>query len=245
MTSPSPPGPTFADGPSNFTYDYAHRSALVNATVRLGIWMHRQPRMDPDAIADWLGVPYQGKRLLEPINALWVDSVSTSENAARDGVVRFLNDCDFRREGDQFFSVVPTHSRGYSAWGNGVWKLQYDQDDAWVDRNFTGSQLNHGRIFPSFTAVAASGAGVYFTSGAFSRETGIGEPFLPGVQCALNAERCHRFLSFDMARNALNCRAAGWSVSGPVNIQNLYPSSSGLSYSTADHGGMLVFERAR
>jgi len=220
---------------------YSHRSATLNMTIDIGVWMHRGQQLERATIAKWLDVPYEQKELFEPINVLWVDPTASSEVAARDNVVAFLNQCDFRREGDQFFSLIPKHSGGYSAWGNGRWREQYDRDDAWVQMGVFELSNNHGRIFPAFQATSPTGS-VYVTSGAFSRETGYG---IAGVDCAAAPARCHAFVSFNIARDRLNCSARGWTTSGPIDFRNTYPLSMGLSFSTADHTGALVFERSR
>jgi len=82
------------------------------------------------------------------------------------------------------------------------------------------------------------------TSGAFSREGPAGNPFFLGVECLLKRENCHPYRSFDQARDELNCGATGWRVSGLMDFRNRYPVSAGLSFSTGDHSGVLVFERS-
>jgi hypothetical protein len=233
-----------ADGPSTFTFTYDHSSSSVNVTAIVGLWMHKEQRFDRDAIADWLEVPHEEKEVLEPINVLWVDPTASSEEEARDNVVEFLDECGFDREGNVFFGLVPKHSSGYYAsYDNGVWRSQYDQDDAWVQGLLGGEFTNnHGRIFPAFLATSTAGTPVYLTSGAFSREGSLGSPFLLGIDCALNRENCHPYRSFNQARDELNCGAEGWSVSGPIDFSNRYPLSVGLSFSTGDHDGVLVFE---
>ena len=241
----TPAGPSAAsDGPAVFSTAYNHRSATLSMTIDVGGWMHRGQRLERATIAKWLGVPFEQKELFEPINVLWVDPTAGSEIAARDNVVSFLDQCDFAREGDFLFGSIPRHSRGYSAWANGQWREQYDPDDAWVQLAFGGISGDHGRIFPAFQVTSAAGA-VYVTSGAFSREGGYGNPFLFGLDCAVNRENCHAYLSFNAARDKLNCGVSRWTVSGPVDLRNIYPTSRGLSFSTADHTGALVFERSR
>jgi hypothetical protein len=239
------PTPIGGDGPETFTFAYTHSSPILNFTVAVGVWMHKAQRLDREAIADWLAVPYEGKRLLEPINVLWIDTVAKNEQDAIDGLVDFLRTCGFRREGD-VLGQIPRHSSGYSAsYGGNVWRQQYDPDDAWVQA-FLGGQLtnNHGRIFPSFALSATGGRSAFLTLGAFSREGPAGNPFILGVDCLLKRENCHPFRSFDQARNELDCGVREWRVSGPFDFRNRYPLSLGLSFSTADHSGVLVFERA-
>jgi hypothetical protein len=240
----TPTAPSAAsDGPAIFSTAYNHRSATLSLTIDIGGWMHRGQRLERATIAKWLGVPFEQKELFEPINVLWVDPAASSEVAARDSVIAFLDQCDFAREGN-IFGALPRHSTGYSAWANGQWRAQYDPDDAWVQLSFGGLSGDHGRIFPAFQVMSAAGA-VYFTPGAFSREGSYGNPILFGLDCALNRENCHAYQSFDAARDKLNCGASGWIASGPVDLRNRYPASMGLSYSTADHTGALVFERSR
>jgi hypothetical protein len=234
------------DGPSRFTHAYDYRSG-VSVTATIGVWMHRAPVFERGAVADWLGIPYLGKELLEPINVLWVDPLARSEDEARDNVVAFLDRCGFDREGNVFFGEIPRHSSGYYAsYGTGIWREQYDPDDAWVERRFLRGIVdsNHGRIFPSHAVLSARGQSVYFTSGAFSREGPLGT-LGSGAECLFARERCHPFRSFNEARDALNCGARGWSVHAPrADFANRYPPSLGLSFSTADHDGVLVLARS-
>jgi hypothetical protein len=244
-SSPMMPSPTGGDGPANFAYAYRHRSASLSLDVTLGVWMHRATQFTREAIADWLNVPFANKELLEPINALWVDPIAGSEDAARDRVVDYVDACGFEPEGHALFGSVPKHSTGYSAvYGNGVWKPQYDIDEAWVE-GFLGGDFenNHGRIFPAFLAASQSGQPVYVTSGAFSREGSLGTPVFAGIDCALNRENCHPYKSFNTARDRLACGVAGWVAFGPVDFGNRFPLSLMLSFSTGDHDGVLVFER--
>ena len=244
LTEPTPPAAV--DSPAILMFTYGHRTPSLSLTTNVGIWMHSGQAFDGATIADWLDVPYDGRRLLEPINVLWLDSAAQREDQATGNLVDFLDDCGFRREGDVFFGQVPRHSSGYYAsYGTGVWKRQYDPDDAWV-QGFLGGQFanNHGRIFPSFPALSSAGQPVWVTSGAFSREGPAGNPFFFGVECLLKRENCHPYRSFDQARDELNCGATGWRVSGLVDFRNRYPVSAGLSFSTGDHSGVLVFERS-
>jgi hypothetical protein len=234
------PQPSPADSPSTFVVNYSHSLSSFTANIQIGVWMHRNQQLARDAIAHWLGAPFADKELFEPINVLWVDPTAASEAGARENVVRFLGACDFAREGDMFLGLIPRHSKGYSAWGNNQWKGQYDQDDAWVNWNgllqLTG---DHGRIFPAFQ-VTAGGSPVFFTPGAFSRERGI----ITVVEC-VDRERCHGYVSFKEARNRLNCGAPGWTTVGLKDFQNSVPTTANSSFSTGDHDGVLVFERAR
>jgi hypothetical protein len=237
-----PDGPSMDDAPTSYVTRYEHHSSGATVSIVVGLWMHKEQELAREAIADWLEVPYEGKELLEPINVLWVDSAARSDEEARDDVVSFLDACGFAREGKQL--GLATHSYGYHAYYNGIWKEQYDADDAWVDRELLGSIVssNHGRIFPSFQATSTAGRSVFFTSGAFSREGPLGT-LGSGVECLFNVERCHAFQSFNQARDALRCGARGWLTTGLYDFGSAYPLSSGRSFSTGDHDGVLVFSR--
>jgi len=234
------PTPVLADGPDRFFHVYTQQSPLLPVTVEVGVWMHKERSFGRAAIADWLEHPYQGKELLEPINVLWLDPLVTDERGARDNVADFLGECGFRREGDQFFGLIPRHSSGYSAaYAGGVWRDQYDSDDAWVDGLLRGGgSNNHGRIFPAYEAPAGTSQSVFVTSGAFSREEGTEA----NPSCYTDVERCHAFVSFNRARDQLSCNAQGWRLLGIQDFGNVYPLSMGLSFSTADHSGTIVFE---
>jgi hypothetical protein len=240
--SPTTPTTASEDGPSSYVYVYHHNSQQIEVSAQVGLWMHRERTFTRAAIADWLDVPYEGKVLLEPINVLWLDPWVENEGDARDNVVGFLGACRFRREGDAVFGSIPRHSSGYYAsYGSDIWREQYDPDDAWVS-GLLGSEFRnlHGRIFPAHEVAAADGRRVFLTSGAFSQEGG---PLTVG--CLGNTADCHEFLSFDRARDALNCGVEKWSAFAPQNFGNAYPLSLGLSFSTADHNGVRVFEHQR
>jgi hypothetical protein len=240
------PGPSPSDGPDTFVVSYAHSLGTVTANIEIGVWMHKGEQLARNTIARWLGVPYEDRELFEPINVLWVDPTAATEATATSNIVKFLDACNFKQEGDQLFGSIPSfHSVGYSAWAGGKWRKQYDPDDAWVQWiGLLQASGDHGRIFPAFQ-VTTAGQSVFFTTGAFSRETNLGRPWFPFIDCIHNKENCHGYLSFREARDRLNCGAPGWTTVGLKDFQNSVPTTANSSFSTGDHDGVIVFERAR
>lgn len=212
----------------------------VIATADIGIWMFERDELSMAAIADWLNRGLEGRRLLEPINVLWTDFTSVTAQEARVKVTSFL-------ENSGFFTEA-LHSSGYYGFyndfsGNGVWKRQYgpsfgdDNTVTWVDTEWP-NENNHGRIFPSVRVDSTSGAPVYITSGAFSRESECTN-LSPFNICMTG----HDYISFNIARDAMHV-SGGWEESTKLRVGNEYPPNLVLSFTTGPaehHDGVRVF----
>ena len=183
----------------------------------IGLWM-----LAPDGnVADWLGEPYQGNRLLEPINVIIVDTFATSSDEA---VARLLAVC-----GKAGFPQREGHSGGYSALIGDAVLSQFPPgaDDSFSDALFAFSN-DHGRIFGP-----VEWNGTFVFTGAFSRE---------GVDVVTKVK--HRFQSFDRARDAFTQRMSSTSqyqVSAFVPLGNAIVG--GESLTTGDHDGVAVLLR--
>jgi hypothetical protein len=192
----------------------SEESAAPDGLPAVGLWM-LAPSGSP---ADWLGCPLRGKRLIEPINVIIVDSISSSpEEAER----RLLQSCEKsafpRRQG---------HSSGYRAligfrlFGQfpGAGKETYS-DALFVFAN------DHGRIFGP---LEWNGAYVFVAS--FSRES---------VDVAARVK--HRFESFDRARDSFAQRMAergDYAIEGFAPLGNAILGSDEVT--TGDHDGVAV-----
>jgi hypothetical protein len=184
----------------------------------LGLWM-----LAPDgSIADWLGKPHQGKKLLEPINVIIVDPIATSPEEA---ISRLLEAC--RKAG---FPEREGHSSGYSARIDAETFAQVPPgtEDCYSDAPFAVGN-DHGRIFGT-----TIWQGAYYFTAAFSRE-----------RVELVTKVKHQFVSFDRARDAFTQRMAergGYKIAGFIDLGNDLIDDPALT--TGDHDGMAVLLRA-
>jgi len=202
----------------------------LDTKVEIGIWMFKDRTLSRDAVADWLGRPHRGLELFEPINVVWIDIASGSSEEAAADVAQFLTACGF--------SLSRLHTSGYSAvYADTTWIGQDPRDQSWEDEPYPRDS-NHGRVFPAYEHADGLSRGVYVTSGAFSKESGV----------------VHNHVSFNAGRDALRT-STGWSELEIVNLANEYPvqdvaSSNGAPdgaqaarFSTSDHDGVRVFLR--
>jgi hypothetical protein len=184
----------------------------------IGLWMLN----GKGAIADWLGYPHQGKRLLEPVNVIIVDPFAASAADAVSRLIAAVNKVEFDlREG---------HSSGYSARIGGVdfGQCPPGSEETYSDAPFEVSN-NHGRIFGP-----TEWKGAYVFTGAFSRES---------VDLVTKVK--HQFESFDRARDAFTQKLSArtdYRVSAFVCLGNAILDDASLT--TGDHDGMAVLLRA-
>ncbi|MGB3354872.1 MAG: hypothetical protein WBB00_19145 [Mycobacterium sp.] len=171
-------------------------------------------------IADYGGLPYEGRTVLEPINVIFVDP--TSKSAL--GAAWKLN-AAMRRAG---FPPRLFHSTGfrgliddrrYQQQPRGL-LVGYSDDFFLVDNN-------HGRIFGPDPVETSSG---YVWSGAFSTEELVWTGLLPR----------HGYVSSNMARDALaaDLISSGRArLGGTVALANAYNTDT---TTTGDHDGYAV-----
>lgn len=207
-------GPPPAATPSA---ELADSMASVPGLPPVGRWM-----IDRDgSVAHWLGVIYEGKQLYEPINLILVDSVSTSEAAARSGVVAALKAAGYE--------VRFGHSAGYRGLigGQSYAQLPQGRDDAFSDHPFDRSN-DHGRVFGPHRI-----DGAFVFVGAFSRE-----------RVNLAEWPSHRFDSFDAARDAVATGLrdrSGYASLDYVSLGNAVGDDPATT--TADHDGRAALLR--
>jgi hypothetical protein len=185
----------------------------------IGFWMLSRDKVP----ADWLGAPFEGKKLLEPLNIVIVDRYASSEAEAGARLLKSCAKAEFpQREG---------HSSGYCARLGSALFLQFPpgSDDAFSDAVFVLSN-DHGRIFGP---LAWNGA--YYFAAAFSRES---------VDPVTKVK--HRYASFDRARDAFArtmCERGGYEIAGYLELGNAILGNGTLS--TGDHDGVAVLLSAR
>ncbi len=170
-------------------------------------------------IANYGGVPHDGKTVLEPINVIILDPTSTSsaQSTAR------LN-AAMARAG---FPAQPVHSTGFQGTIDGT---TYGQQPAGLLQAFSDNFFlftnDHGRMFGP--APATNGTG-YVWTGAFSTEQlNPANPFT------------HEYVSSDIARAELALRlvaSGGATVVGVVPLGNAYNDGT---FTTGDHDGYAV-----
>jgi hypothetical protein len=185
----------------------------------IGYWM-----LAPDGrIADWLGYPHEGKRLLEPINVVIIDRYAAS---AAEASSRLLAAC-----GKSAFPQREGHSSGYGA---RMGSMRYAQFPPGTEESFSDALFvlsnDHGRIFGPMKWKDA-----FYFSGAFSRES---------VDPVTKVK--HRYVSFDRARDAFAVglsERGGYEIAGYLVLGNAVTGSAMLS--TGDHDGVAVLLSAR
>jgi hypothetical protein len=181
----------------------------------IGTWL-----LQPNGqIANYGGVPHDGKTVLETVNVIILDPSSTSaaESAAR-------LDAAMTRAG---FPAQPIHSIGFSGVINGT---TYGQQPAGFLQAFSDNFFlfpnDHGRMFGAAPAVNGTG---YVWSGAFSTEQlNPANPFT------------HAYVSSDVARAELARRlvaSGAATVVGMVPLGNAYDDAT---FTTGDHDGYAV-----
>ena len=190
----------------------------IDGMPDIGLWMIAKDGQT----ANWLGVPYKGKKLMEPVNIVIMDGISGSPEEA---VARLVAAC--AKAG---FPGREGHSAGYSARIGGAVFPQAPPgtEDCFSDAPFTFGN-DHGRIFGPLKWQDA-----YYFTAAFSRE---------GVDLVTRVK--HLFRSFDRARDAFAQALSAkteYRVTRYLDLRNDFPDDVALT--TGDHDGMAVFLEA-
>lgn len=184
----------------------------------LGKWMYT-PLLKR---ANWLGVPYKGKTLYEPVNVIIADAFAATPEAAHERLTAAMKESGFPSRWG--------HSTGYLAVIDGApWaRLNGKKHHAFSDASWNKAN-NHGRIFgPVFFN------GKYWFAAAFSRQN-----------VNLLRKVRHRYVSFNEARDkfawAMN-DSTPYRVSRFISMENAIIGSD--KESTGDHDGLAVFLEA-
>lgn len=170
-----------------------------------------------DNFASWLGEPYEGKPLREPINIIIIDAGANNE---KDAVTRLVSASE--KAG---YPIRRGHSIGYKALicGEFYSEIPTGKSGAFSNEPFELDN-NHGRIFgpcqfgDSFVFVAA-----------FSRENidPLGTPK-------------HRYASFNRSRDDYSQRmnkTTAFQLNSFIDLKN---TGLGTTWTTGDHDGMAV-----
>jgi len=208
--------------------NFARISKLQIDTIdtNIGIWMFDEYK----DIAHWLGRPYKGKSVLEPINVIWIDNVSKNEAQAKLKILEFMLNNEFFIE--PYSSVL--HSHGYQGLyeikgENSIFKPQFPTNAAWVNRPIP-LENNHARLFPSQKIITKDNAVAFITLGVFSREN------------KATVKKCrHSYNSFNISRDSLT-KLDNWKVSPDLlHLGNEYPFNDDVDFTTVEHDGTKVF----
>jgi hypothetical protein len=179
-----------------------------------GKWMYQHDLQK----AHWLGVPWEGKTLIEPINLVLIDPVSKSADEAVDRLCE-----NFRKAG---YPNRSHHSSGYWGYINGrFYSQQPCQEHCAFSNEIAELPNNHGRVFGPCRF-----GNVFIFIAAFSREN---------LDPAAKIE--HRYESFNRARDELSRsldKKSGYKIVRLVDLHNAIADSRETS--TGDHDGIAV-----
>jgi hypothetical protein len=188
--------------------------AVVEGLPPVGKWMYQHDFQK----AHWLGVPWEGKTLFEPVNLLFADAVSKSPNEA---ISRLTG--NLRKAG---YTERKHHSSGYIGYIDRSFYTQLPRADHFAFANEIAEvPNNHGRIFGPCLV-----EGKYYFIGAFSRE---------GINPM--AKIRHKYESFNRARDDLAGKLdkkSGYKIVRYVDLHNTVVGDA-LS-TTGDHDGIAV-----
>jgi hypothetical protein len=188
--------------------------AIVKGYPPMGKWMYQ----DDLEKAHWLGIPWEGKNLIEPINVVFVDAVSKTADESIGNLVENLT----RGE----FTDRTHHSSGYVGAIGGVFYPQLPRERYHAYSNAVAEiPNNHGRIFGP-----CHYQGKFIFIAAFSRE--IIEP---------GEKVLHHYGSFKRARDELSQsldKKSSYKITGFVNLGNAIVNDA--ENTTADHDGNAV-----
>jgi hypothetical protein len=180
----------------------------------MGKWMY----LETGERAHWLGVPWNGKNLIEPINVILLDKNSQSSIDAEKRLYDNLQKAGFTKRDH--------HSSGYTGFIGYKFFPQIPQEKyhAFSD-NVAEKTNNHGRLFGPYYY-----NGMYVFIGAFSREV-----------LERHGKIGHGYQSFKSARDEFAkkmCMTNAYRMDVMVDLKNMIVDSN--DDSTGDHDGEAV-----
>jgi hypothetical protein len=188
------------------TLEYKHENqTAITGFPSIGKWMFDSTGTP----STWLGKKLEGKIIREAINIIIVDSVSKSVNEAKQNLIFAFDKAGYKNRWG--------HSSGYKGLidSNYFSQLPEKYFHAFSTHPFEFDN-NHGRIFgPYFKN------GVYYFTGALSREKGIS----------------HDYISFTQARDNLAASLDSKTAYKLVRKINLNNTINSDSLTTGDHDG--------
>jgi hypothetical protein len=180
----------------------------------IGKWMYQ----DDMQKAHWLGVKWEGKSLIEPINIIFIDSISKTRTESLDALFKNLKIAGYADK--------PHHSSGYIGFIGGVFYPQLPAERHHAFSNEVAEiDNNHGRIFGPHRA-----SGKYIYTASFSRES---------IDPA--SKVMHHFSSFNRARDEFSQnldKKTPYKVSGFASLDNAIINNR--ENTTAEHDGIAV-----
>jgi len=188
--------------------------AYPRGLPEIGKWMF-DVQYEP---AHWLGEPFRGKRLREPINIIIVDTAAPSADEARKRLLQ-----NFAAVG---YLVRERHSTGYHAYIDGVIyeQIPNGKEQAFSNEPFEADN-NHGRMFGPHPY-----HGAWLFIGAFSRE-----------RMDLLEKVKHNYVSFNQARDDLSQRLdlkTDYKIKAFLDLNNALVGDPVST--TGDHDGIAV-----
>ncbi len=191
----------------NLEYKNENETA-INGLPVIGKWMFDSTEMP----SSWLGKKLDGKSIMEPINIIIVDSVSKSDDEAKQNLISAFDKAGYK---DRW-----GHSSGYKGLIGGSY---YSQLPEKYFHAFSNHPLefdnNHGRIFGPH-----SSNGVYYFTGALSRESGY----------------FHNYISFTQARDEFAEAIDSKTLYKLIRKESLNNSIVSDSLTTGDHDGNAI-----
>jgi hypothetical protein len=188
--------------------------AIVDGFPVIGKWMYQDDMMR----AHWLGIKWENKNLIEPINVILIDKRSKTIDEAISILFENLNKAGYTDR--------TPHSSGYLGYIGDRFYSQLPQEKHHAFSNeISEIDNNHGRIFGPYHY-----NGSYIFTGAFSRE--IIDPV---------SKVDHHYGSFNRARDefsqSINKKSA-YRIAGFVDLKNFILNS--IENTTGDHDGIAV-----
>lgn len=185
----------------------------------IGKWMYQADTQR----ANWLGVKYMNKNLIEPVNIILKDSISVDEAEAIETLAANLLLAGYESR--------PLHTGGYLGFIDTAFyhQLPSEKNHAFSNHN-AWLNNNHARIFGPLHY-----GNYYIFIAAVSREN-----FVPFQKVK------HSFSSFNAARDALAKRMdlkSKYKISNYINLHNSILNDS--INTTADHDGMAILLQLR
>jgi hypothetical protein len=188
--------------------------SVVPGLPAIGKWMYQADLQ----IAHWLGVPWEGKTLIEPVNMVLADPLSKSPAQA---IGRLAE--NFKKAG---YYDRRHHSSGYVGCLNGAFYGQLPKKEHHAFSNEIAElPNNHGRVFGPCRY-----EGAFYFIAAFSRED---------IDPLAKIE--HRFASFNRARDELSQsfdKKSDYKIIRFVNLHNAIIGNKDKT--TGDHDGVAV-----
>jgi hypothetical protein len=180
----------------------------------IGKWMFQANKQR----ADWLGVQWENKTLIEPINIILIDSISQSAEQSEKLLIENLKKAGYKSRG--------LHSGGYMGYIGNAYYTQYPKEKNHAFSNASAfTDNNHCRIFGAHYF-----KGAYYYTASLSRENVA--PF---------SKIKHHFASFVRARDEfashLNKKSKFKLIKSVVLYNTICNNSSA---STGDHDGIAL-----